>query len=75
MDNVLKRAECERLFESVDAALESYKSHRGPHSPLDQELLIELRSIRMWLLSILRASAHRESSRPPVLQATSHAAG
>lgn len=68
MDNVLNHAEYERLFESVDAALQAYKLHRGPLCPLDQELLVELQSIRMWLLSILRTTAHRDLHRPPVLQ-------
>jgi hypothetical protein len=60
MADVLNRTEYERLFGSIDAALEAYKSYDGPLTPLDQEVFIELRSLRMWLLSILRVTANRE---------------
>ena len=61
MADVLNRAEYEELFGSVDTALEAYKAFDGTLSPLDQEVFIELRSLRMWLLSILRVSSDREA--------------
>lgn len=60
MADVLNRAEYEQLFGAIDSALEAYKSYDGTLTPLDQEVFIELRSLRMWLLSILRVNAHRE---------------
>ena len=68
MADVLKRAEYERLFATVDAALESCRSHPGALTPMDQEVFIELRSLRMWLSSILRAASHRESVSENMMQ-------
>lgn len=62
MADVLKRSEYEQLFVTVDAVLRAYKAHDGALSPLDQEVFIELRSLRMWLSSLLRARAHHEPS-------------
>jgi hypothetical protein len=72
--DVLTRTEYERLYQTVDTALASYKTHQGQLSALDQEVFIELRSLRMWLSSILRVPSRGDSERAAFPLPTSAAA-
>lgn len=58
---MLTRVDYDRLLAAVETALRRGHAHRGPISEIDQEVLVELQTLRLWLGSAISYHTHMNS--------------